>query len=329
MQESNNQFNEEEEKLPSEPEHQVKVLTAKISPVKAAWLGLAGGFFFYQFIGGFLTILIFGLNPKNADVNAFRLMTVAGQVLFILLPALIFSKIIYEDVTEIVRFRTTSWKEIGLFTAGIIALTPLLQNLLFIQNYFIELLAKNNSTINYIKSAFDSLNKTVEATYGDLLKINSLYDAVIVIIAVSIVPAVCEEAMFRGFIQRSFELKYKPFLAAFITSIFFGVYHFNPYAIVGLIALGFYFGYAAYKSNSILVPVVLHFINNFSAVILYMIFGDEELIQNKAIPQSELTSSLINFGYQLIIFIGIIVVIIRYYKKKPSIIEVKAESPVK
>ncbi len=329
MQESNNQFNEEEEKLPSEPEHQVKVLTAKISPVKAAWLGLAGGFFFYQFIGGFLTILIFGLNPKNADVNAFRLMTVAGQVLFILLPALIFSKIIYEDVTEIVRFRTTSWKEIGLFTAGIIALTPLLQNLLFIQNYFIELLAKNNSTINYIKSAFDSLNKTVEATYGDLLKINSVYDAVIVIIAVSIVPAVCEEAMFRGFIQRSFELKYKPFLAAFITSIFFGVYHFNPYAIVGLIALGFYFGYAAYKSNSILVPVVLHFINNFSAVILYMIFGDEELIQNKAIPQSELTSSLINFGYQLIIFIGIIVVIIRYYKKKPSIIEVKAESPVK
>ncbi len=329
MQESNNQFKEEEEKLPSESEHQLKVLTAKISPVKAAWLGLAGGFFFYQFIGGFLTILIFGLNPKNADVNAFRLMTVAGQILFILLPALIFSKIIYEDVTEIIRFRTTSLKEIGLFTAGIIALTPLLQNMLFIQNYFIELLAKNNSTINYIKSAFDSLNKTVEATYGDLLKINSVYDAMIVIIAVSIIPAVCEETMFRGFIQRSFELKYKPFLAAFITSIFFGVYHFNPYAIIGLIALGLYFGYAAYKSNSILVPVVLHFINNFSAVILYMIFGDEELIQNKAIPQSELTSSLINFGYQLIIFIGIIVIITRYYKKKPSIIEVKAELPVK
>ncbi len=94
-------------------------LTPKISPVKAGLIGLAGGFFFYQIFGGLLTVLIFGLSFEKADPNALRLITMAGQVLFILLPALIFSKIIYEDVTRVIRFRSAPLIEIGLFIAKI------------------------------------------------------------------------------------------------------------------------------------------------------------------------------------------------------------------
>jgi len=291
-------------------------LIPKISPVKAGLLGLAGGFFFYQIFGGLLTILIFGADLEKADANALRLITMAGQVLFILLPALIFSKIIYEDVTRVIRFRTAPWVEIGLFTVGIIALTPVLQNYLYLQNYFFEQLAKQNGFINSIKESLDSLDKLVESSYGSLLKINSALDGAIVVAVIAITPAVCEEIMFRGFIQKSFELKYKPFFGALLTALFFGIYHFNPYAFLPLVSLGFYLGYSAYKSNSILVPVVLHFINNLSAVVLYLIFGQSELEQSKAITAAELTPTLISFGYQIILFVFVLLGIQHYYRKK-------------
>ena len=96
-------------------------------------------------------------------------------------------------------------------------------------------------------------------------------------------PAICEELFFRGYIQSSFEFKLTPFRSAFITAFFFGIYHFNPYGLLALIALGLYFGYAAYISNSIFVPVVLHFTNNFFAVFAFFVFGSEEFMESASV----------------------------------------------
>lgn len=295
-----------------------ETLTPKISPVKAGFIGLAGGFFFYQVFGGLITILIFGMDLKTANITAFRLMTMAGEILFILLPALIFSKIIYEDVTNVIRFRFAPWQEIGLFTIGIIVLTPLLQNYLYIQNYFVENLAAKFGFINEIKKLVDSLDKLVESAYGNLLSVNNILDGAVVVAVVAFTPAICEEIMFRGFIQKSFELKFKKLGGALITAIFFGLYHFNPYAIVPLIALGFYFGFAVYKSNSIFTSIVLHFINNFTAVMLFFIFGNDELITNKTVLKADLNSSFISLFYQILLFGLVMFFIHKYYKKKES-----------
>ena len=84
----------------------------QISPIAAAFIGLIGGFFLYQIVGGLLTLLIFGLDVENAPVNGIRLMTMAGQILFILLPALLFTKLLYADVTKFFRIKIPSWKEV-------------------------------------------------------------------------------------------------------------------------------------------------------------------------------------------------------------------------
>lgn len=297
-------------------------LEPKISPVKAAFLGLAGGFFFYQIVGGIVSALIFGLNPESADVNALRLMNVAGQILFILLPALVFTKFIYSNVTEVIRFRTAPLKEVGLFALGMICLIPLLQNYLIIQNYFIEEIARWSSFISYFKDSFDSVNEMIEKMFTNLLAAKGISDYLIVFIAISLTPAVCEEVMFRGFIQKSFELKYRPLIAILITSVFFGIYHFSPYALIPLISLGFFIGYSAYKSNSLLVPVLLHFMNNFLSIAFYYLFeakdiaGDAAVIQKEVISASEMRSALFNFSYQLILFAAVFGYILYFYRKK-------------
>ena len=287
-----------------------------ISPVAAAFLGLIGGFILYQFVGGLMTLLIFGFDLEAAPVNGLRFMTIIGQILFIFLPALLFSKWIYGDVSKIISVNMPRWKELFLFVLGIVILTPLLQTYLYIQNYFIERLAESSEFINSAKYLLDSLNELIEKTFGSLIRADNIPEMLLVIITISIVPAICEEVMFRGYIQRSFGFKFKPHIAALLTAIFFALYHFNPYGLIPLAIIGFYLGYAAYASQSLVIPIVIHFLNNFFAVILYFIIGDDELIQSDVTNSESLNANIIYFFLLLIMFTAIIFLIKNYYKKR-------------
>jgi len=110
---------------PDKKEEQEKTsggIQPQISPIAAAFIGLIGGFILYQVVGGVITLLIFGMNIDSAPVNGVRLMTMAGQILFMLLPALLFSKWFYVDISSVIRTRIPSWKEFALFGIGIIIL---------------------------------------------------------------------------------------------------------------------------------------------------------------------------------------------------------------
>lgn len=308
-----NEITDSAEELSSSDE-----IKSNISPIAAAFIGLVGGFFLYQFVGGLLSLAVFGFDLDSAPVNGLRLMTMAGQILFILLPALVFSKLIYEDVGQIVRLRMPEWTEIILFVAGIGILTPLLQSYLYVQNYYIEIWATHSESINALKTFFDSLNELIDKTYGNLLKASSVPELLLVVMVVAVVPAVSEEVMFRGFIQRSFEIKIKPFIAALVTALFFSLYHFNPYGLIPLAILGFYFGFAAYTSKTLIIPILLHFLNNFTAVMLYYIIGSEELIKSDVSAKSgeDLGFYSVVTILLTLLFIGLIVFIKKYYSQK-------------
>ncbi|MFA3783721.1 type II CAAX prenyl endopeptidase Rce1 family protein [Melioribacteraceae bacterium 4301-Me] len=292
----------------------LKVISS-IKPVTAAFLSLLAVFFLYQFGGGLLTIAIFGLNFENADVNAMRLLTMGGQILLILLPALIFARLVYENVTQALRVKVPRFKEIALFAMGLIIITPLLQELIFIQNYLFLKLAHVNSFFGNLKEILDKVDQMVEKTYGNLLSSNSFFESSFVIFVVAVTPAICEETFFRGFVQKSFEQKFKPFWSAVITALFFGLYHFNPYGLVSLVILGIYFGFAAYTSNSIFVSMFLHFLNNSIALTAYFIFGEEEIINTKVELTDKVAPHAINLFALIVIFSFFIYYIKKYYKK--------------
>lgn len=297
-----------------EDKNRLKVISS-MQPVTAAFVGLIVVFLLYQFVGGLLTIAIFGFNFENADVNAIRLLTIGGQILLILLPALIFARMIYQNVTDALRVKLPSIKELLLFVVGLIIITPLLQELIYLQNYFFIKLAHANNFFGNLKEILDKIDEMVEKTYGNLLSSHSFFESSFVIFVVAVTPAVCEETFFRGFVQKSFEQKFKPIWAAVITGIFFGLYHFNPYGLLSLIILGIYFGFAAYTSNSIFVSMFLHFINNLIALIAYFIFGDDEIINTKVELTDKIGSHVINFTMLIIIFVLFIYFLKRNYKK--------------
>ncbi len=315
----NEDFQNQDEQKEKEPDAEFVKPFSTIPPLNAAFIALIGIFLLYQIGGVLLTLTIFGFNFEKADVNAVRLLTTGGQILLMLLPTLIFARYVYkENTTFILRVKFPSLKEIGIFVVGLILLTPLLQYFLSIQNFVLQKLADISPFVKSITNMLDKLDDLVEKTYGSLLTSHSVFEATFIIFVVAVIPALCEETLFRGFVQKSFEQKLKPFWSIFITAVFFGLYHFNPYGLLPLIALGAFFGFAAFISDSIFVPIILHFINNLIAVLAFFLVGSDELIKTAASKTESLFPQLISFAIFGTLFVAYIFYIKTNYARLVS-----------
>ena len=312
----NEDFQNQEEQKEEEPVVEIVKSFSTIPPMKAAFIALIGIFLLYQFGGALLTLAIFGFDFEKADVNAVRLLTMGGQILLMLLPTLIFARYVYHENTSfMLRMKFPSFKEIGIFVFGLVLLTPMLQYFLSLQNFALQKLESVSPFVKSITDMLDQMDKLVEKTYGSLLTSHSVFESVLIIIVVAFTPALCEETLFRGFVQKSFERKLKPFWSIFITALFFGLYHFNPYGLLPLIALGAYFGFAAYTSNSIFIPMILHFLNNLLAVLAFIILGNDELINTTVNKTELLLPQLLSFAVFGTLFFAYIFYIKNNYKR--------------
>lgn len=86
-------------------------------------------------------------------------------------------------------------------------------------------------------------------------------------IVVGICPAIAEEFAFRGFLFGTLKDKYKPWVAIVVSAVLFGAYHMNLLQFVGGTMMGIGLAYVAYKSGSIWIGAIMHFINNGLSVI--------------------------------------------------------------
>lgn len=101
------------------------------------------------------------------------------------------------------------------------------------------------------------------------MNVNSLGGFTINMIMIAILPAIGEEFLFRGLLQRLFDEWLKNIhVAIFISAFLFGAMHMQFYGILPRMMLGVLFGYLFYWTGSLWIPVFAHFINNASAVFI-------------------------------------------------------------
>ena len=302
-----------------EEKNEEKEPFSTLSPVATAFIALIGIFLLYQVGGAILTLAIFGFNFEKADVNAIRLLTMGGQILLILLPTLILAKRIYHhNTTFILRMKIPHLKEVGAFVIGLFLLTPLLQTFLSLQNTVLVKLSSVFPLIKKLTSYLDQIEKLVTDTYGNLLASHSPFETSFIIFVVAVIPALCEETLFRGLVQKSFEQKFTPFISILITSLFFGLYHFNPYGTIPLISLGIYFGYAAYMSDSVFVSMTLHFFQNLTQVLAFVVFGDDDLVKSAGVQNPQFLLQLATFALFALSFFSYMVFVKKNYHRLTS-----------
>ncbi|MCR5215278.1 MAG: ABC transporter permease subunit [Eubacterium sp.] len=156
---------------------------------------------------------------------------------------------------------------------------------LFIGAFLVE---NTFSTIMY--RFFPEQYDTMNTGLTDILNNKSF---ILMLIVVAITPAICEELMFRGFIQSGFSTSYKPATTIILVALIFGVYHTSLVRLLPTAMLGACFAIINYYSGSIIPGMIMHCINNAIAVIA-MKYPDS---LEKALPflftESESPSSLV------------------------------------
>lgn len=85
---------------------------------------------------------------------------------------------------------------------------------------------------------------------------------------VAVVPAICEEILFRGYILRAFEKSWGIIAAIIVSGFLFGLFHLQLGNLMPLAMLGFVLAVMTWLSGSIWPAVVAHFMNNGVAVVV-------------------------------------------------------------
>ena len=92
-------------------------------------------------------------------------------------------------------------------------------------------------------------------------------------LVVAIFAPIFEEWLCRGMVLRGLLTKMKPVWAIVVSALFFAVIHANPWQALNAFLIGLLMGYVYYKTGSLILTMVIHFVNNGTAVILSNIEG--------------------------------------------------------
>lgn len=87
-------------------------------------------------------------------------------------------------------------------------------------------------------------------------------------LTVAIFAPIFEEWLCRGMVLRGLLTKMKPVWAIVISALFFAVIHANPWQALNAFLIGLMMGYVYYKTGSLLLTMIIHFVNNATSVIV-------------------------------------------------------------
>ncbi len=91
------------------------------------------------------------------------------------------------------------------------------------------------------------------------------------VMAVVLAP-ILEEILFRGLLFRLLQRKWSTELAAVVTSVIFGMIHFNLYSFLPITILGMILAWSCQKSNSLITPIIAHALWNGTTLLSVYLF---------------------------------------------------------
>lgn len=91
---------------------------------------------------------------------------------------------------------------------------------------------------------------------------------------VAVVAPIVEELIFRGLILQGFRKNYNGFTAVVMSALLFALFHLNPWQFPATFVLGLLLGWIVLRTNSIILAILGHSINNF-LVLLSITYWDK------------------------------------------------------
>ncbi len=147
---------------------------------------------------------------------------------------------------------------------------------------FINYLAELNANVNLPDSMerIENWMKEMEETAAELTEMlisaNTFDVFLLNLFMIAVLPALGEELLFRGVIQKQLTRFFRNHHAGiWVAAILFSALHMQFYGFIPRMFLGVLFGYLLVWTGSIWIPITAHFVNNASAVLFYYLFSND------------------------------------------------------
>lgn len=211
-------------------------------------------------------------NPAEGQSNILMWINNAAQICTFLLPVALYA----------LMFGTGQIRGLKKFPLMLVLAAPAI---VFSASGLIDL----TSTINHLLipegSWLESKLKPAELAAENMVKIllgeGAQQYLVLAFFSITILPALCEELIFRGVLQPLLSKALSNVhLGIWISAVIFSAIHFQFYGFLPRVLLGAILGYLVLWSGSLWTAIVAHFANNAIAFWMYKQYGTTETPDN-------------------------------------------------
>lgn len=191
--------------------------------------------------------------------------------------------------------------------------------LMFVSLPLTNLLGAWNEKMNFGASfeALESLLKQMEDAAADLtqrmLEVDTIWGLLGNLLVIALIPAIGEELTFRGVLQQFMTKRCNVHVAIFLSAFIFSFIHFQFYGFLPRMFLGLILGYMFYYTGSIWTSIMMHFVNNGTAVVAAYL--NHKGVSEVDVDHFGATSNVFLLVASLILTVGAIVFIAKKYNQ--------------
>lgn len=200
-----------------------------------------------------------------SELGILRISQISSQVFTFVLPPLLYACLVKKNPMKSLQFSNAP---ILYFIIGFVmmyAITPL-------NNVFAEWNAglKLPESMAALEEMIKNLQESATQLTEKMLNVNNIGGLIINLIMIAGLAAFGEELLFRSLLQPFLiRICKNAHIGIFIASAIFSFIHFEFYGFLPRLVLGLLLGYMFFYSRSIWVPMLMHFTNNATAVVIY------------------------------------------------------------
>jgi sodium transport system permease protein len=115
---------------------------------------------------------------------------------------------------------------------------------------------------NYVQTLFLPLPDTAAEQLAQMLKVSSTRELLSMVLAMAMVPAICEEFFFRGYLLSCLSSKGNLWQGIMVSSVLFGFFHQNLIFLLPASLAGLLFAFILQRTGNLCYCIAAHFIIN-------------------------------------------------------------------
>ena len=208
-----------------------------------------------------LNTIIIGKNLETNTLRAYKFAAVLDQIGTFFIPALVFCYFFSKSFLDYLTLHSLKKSLVLIVPAS------------FVIMYFSSILMLEiNQKIDFsflgdeILASFNENQELLEKIHYSFIGI-SYSNLAGCILVMAVVPAICEELVFRGILQQLLSKWFNNIhLGIVFSAVIFAVLHFQFLNLLALLFIGIFLGYIVCITNNLWTSIILHFLYNLISV---------------------------------------------------------------